>query len=219
MRIKLSRLTLLLVSGVFLSSCSMVGMHERHEKMMGHHKDMKMHHHEKMMMMKEGEGCMDSCAGQCMMPATNRAVAVLHPTAGSNAEGIVTFTKTDSGVRVVADLKNLSPGKHGFHIHQFGDISSPDGKSAGGHFNPEDMPHSGPMSAQRHEGDLGNVTADANGNAHLDYVDTHIKLIGPDSIIARGIILHAGEDDLKTQPTGAAGARAAAGVIGIAKGM
>src|SRR4029079_1744981 len=63
-----------------------------------------------------------------------KAIAVLHPTKGSNVQGTVTFTKSGDETKVVADLTGLTPGKHGFHIHEFGDCSSPDGKSAGGHF-------------------------------------------------------------------------------------
>jgi Cu-Zn family superoxide dismutase len=65
-------------------------------------------------------------------------------------------------------------------------------------------------------GDLGNLPANAQGTASADFIDTHVKLNGPNSILGRGMILHAGEDDLTTQPTGAAGARLACGVIGIA---
>src|SRR5438045_4839092 len=64
-----------------------------------------------------------------------KAIAVLHPTAGSNVTGSVTFTKSGDEVKVVADVTGLTPGKHGFHIHEFGDCSSSDGNSAGGNFN------------------------------------------------------------------------------------
>jgi Cu-Zn family superoxide dismutase len=79
------------------------------------------------------------------------------------------------------------------------------------------MEHAGPDSPKRHVGDLGNLEADADGNAHLEYVDKHLMLNGPKSIIGRGVIVHANEDDLKSQPTGNAGGRVACGVIGIAK--
>ena len=151
--------------------------------------------------------------------ATNyeKAICVLHPTEGNNVTGTVTFTKTATGVNVVADIKGLTPGMHGFHIHQYGDVSAPDGTSAGGHFNPEGKEHGGPSAMERHVGDLGNIEAGEDGTAHLELSDTMIKLNGEHSIIGRGIIVHAGEDDLTSQPTGAAGARVAAGVIGIAK--
>lgn len=149
--------------------------------------------------------------------ATTRAIAVLHPTKGNSVSGVVKFEAVEGGVRVVADISGLAPGKHGFHIHEYGDCSADDGTSAGGHFNPSGMPHSMPASEQRHVGDLGNVEADKDGKARLDYVDAMIALTGTNSIIGRSVVVHEKEDDLKTQPTGAAGARVACGVIGIAK--
>lgn len=147
---------------------------------------------------------------------TKKAIAVLHPTKGSSVRGLVTFEAVDKGVRVVADVSGLTPGKHGFHIHEFGDCSSDDGTSAGGHFNPTGMPHSMPSSDKRHVGDLGNIEADKKGDAHLDYVDQMLSLEGVNSIIGRGVIVHEKEDDLKSQPTGAAGGRLACGVVGVA---
>ena len=146
-----------------------------------------------------------------------KAIAVLHPTKGSNVEGTVTFTKSGNGVKIVADVSGLSPGKHGFHIHEFGDCSSPDGKSAGGHFNPSNNPHAGHDAAQRHEGDMGNIEADSAGKAHLELTDNMMTMSGENSILGRGVIVHEKADDLKSQPTGDAGGRLACGVIGIAQ--
>jgi len=161
--------------------------------------------------------CAQQQSQQMKTPAVMKAVAVIHPTQGNNVMGTVTFTKVDNGVKIVADISGLTPGKHGFHIHEYGDCSAPDGTSAGGHFNPENMPHGGPNSSQRHVGDLGNLEADANGIAHYERVDKMIAFTGEHSIIGRAVIIHQGEDDLTSQPTGAAGSRAACGVIGIAK--
>jgi Cu-Zn family superoxide dismutase len=146
-----------------------------------------------------------------------KAVCVLVPTTGNNVFGVVTFTKVENGVQVVADLTGLTPGKHGFHIHEFGDCTSTDGTSAGRHFNPTNMEHGSPMESMHHEGDLGNVVADNDGKAHLEYLDKDISLMGMKSIIGRSVVIHKGEDDMKTQPTGNSGARVAYGVIGIAK--
>lgn len=146
-----------------------------------------------------------------------KAIAVLHPTAGSNVTGTVTFTASGDSVRVVADISGLTPGKHGFHIHEFGDCSSADGKSAGGHFNPTNHQHGAPDAADRHEGDLGNIDADASGKVHLDITDKVLKMTGAESIIGHAVIVHEKADDMKTQPTGDAGGRVACGVIGIAK--
>ncbi len=146
-----------------------------------------------------------------------KAIAVLSPTANSKVMGTVTFTQSGDEVKVVADITGLTPGKHGFHIHEFGDCSSPDGKSAGGHFNPEHHDHGAPTATDRHEGDLGNIEADASGKAHLELTDKVLKFSGADSIIGHAVIVHEKADDLKTQPTGDAGGRVACGVIGVAK--
>ena len=146
-----------------------------------------------------------------------RAVAVLHPTKGNNIRGTVTFTRETGGIRVSADITGLTPGKHGFHVHENGDCSAPDATSAGGHFNPTKMPHAGMDAEQRHVGDLGNVTADASGKASYDRLDTMLTFEGDNSIIGRAVIVHAKADDLKSQPSGDAGARGACGVVGIAQ--
>lgn len=146
-----------------------------------------------------------------------KAIAVLHPTQNSKVTGKVTFTQVADGVRVVAEVEGLTPGEHGFHIHEFGDCSAPDATSAGGHFNPTEHKHSGPDDETRHAGDLGNLTADETGKAHYDRVDKQLKFTGKESILGRSVIVHEKADDLKTQPTGNAGGRVACGVIGVAK--
>jgi Cu-Zn family superoxide dismutase len=150
-------------------------------------------------------------------PGITRAVAVLHGIKGNEVSGTVTFTKENNTIRVVADIVGLKPGKHGFHIHEYGDCSSEDGSSAGGHFNPDNVKHGAPTDAVRHVGDLGNIEADNNGRAHLEMTDSLLSFSGSHSIIGRGVILHSGTDDLVSQPSGNAGARIACGVIGIAK--
>jgi Cu-Zn family superoxide dismutase len=79
--------------------------------------------------------------------------------------------------------------------------------------------HGAPADQVRHAGDMGNIEADASGKAHLDYIDPHMSFNGPNSILGRSVIVHAKEDDMKTQPTGNAGARIGCGVIGLAKGQ
>jgi Cu-Zn family superoxide dismutase len=145
------------------------------------------------------------------------AICVLHPTEGNNVQGIIRFMQSDSGVVINANISGLTAGKHGFHVHQYGDCSAADGTSAGGHFNPDMKKHGAPWDAERHVGDLGNVVADSTGMVNREWTDKVISLSGPHSIIGRSIVVHAGEDDLTSQPTGNAGARVACGVIGIAK--
>lgn len=146
----------------------------------------------------------------------NQLVAVIHPTEGNKAMGTVTFQEAADGVRVHAEVEGLEEGKHGFHIHQYGDCTASDGTSAGGHYNPENKQHGAPADEERHVGDMGNIEANAQGQATLDYVDDTIQLTGPNGILGRGIVIHGGEDDLSSQPTGAAGPRLACGVIGVA---
>lgn len=147
--------------------------------------------------------------------APTAAIAVLVPGSDSHVSGTVNFTQEDGGVHVVADISGLTPGKHGFHIHEKGDLSKPDLSSAGGHFNPEGHHHADRTASERHVGDLGNLEADANGHATVDFVDPALQLSGPHSIIGRAVIVHAKADDLKSQPAGDAGPRIGGGVIGI----
>lgn len=148
-------------------------------------------------------------------PLGYKAIAVLVAGNDSGVSGTVTFEQSAEGVRVVADVAGLTPGKHGFHVHEKGDLSAADLTSTGGHFNPTGHAHSGPGADQRHVGDLGNLVADASGRARANFVDPQLALAGEHSIIGRGLIVHAAEDDLKSQPTGNAGGRVAGGVIGL----
>lgn len=145
------------------------------------------------------------------------AVAMIEPTEGNDAHGIVTFTQIKNGIRVQGEIQGLTPGKHGFHVHEYGDLSKADGTSAGGHFNPKDTSHGAPSDHDRHIGDLGNIEAGADGVASFDFIDQHLSFSGASSILGRGLIVHAGEDDLKSQPTGSAGARVGMAIIGVSE--
>lgn len=145
------------------------------------------------------------------------AKAMLSPTKGNKVQGAVEFVQTQKGIWVHAEVMGLSPGLHGFHIHEFGDCSAPNGASAGGHFNPKKKPHAGPEAENRHVGDLGNLEADKKGRAVYRRFFPGMKLEGKEGIIGRSVIVHEKEDDLKSQPAGAAGERVACGVIGWAK--
>lgn len=145
------------------------------------------------------------------------ALCVLDSASGSKVTGLVSFTKAGDGVKVVAEITGLTPGQHGFHVHEFGDCSAPDATSAGSHFNPDKHQHGAPDTMERHAGDLGNIEADASGKAHLELTDKAMKLAGESSIIGHSVIVHEKADDLKTQPTGDAGGRVACGVIESAK--
>ena len=160
--------------------------------------------------------------------AVTKAVAVLHSPDPANVAvtGVIRFEQAGDKVHVTGEIKGLAPNsEHGFHVHEFGDISPSadnkyDGLNTGGHYNPEGAAHqhAGMDSATRHAGDFGNVTADASGTAHIDITVDNISVAGAkDPILGRGLVVHANVDDLKTQPTGNAGGRIAVAVIGVAK--
>jgi len=146
----------------------------------------------------------------------SKALAQLIPTKGSSVKGTVTFTKAARGLHVHAEISGLTPGEHGFHVHEYG-VWSENGMSTGGHFNPTAEEHAGPHSKKRHVGDMGNIRANANGNATLDLDDAYMSFHGVNSILGRGLVIHEKVDDLKSQPAGNAGARLAVGIIGVAK--
>lgn len=151
----------------------------------------------------------------CSDAAAPSATAELQPLGGSGVTGKVTFVERGGKVLVEADISGLTPGKHGFHIHEFGDCSAPDGASAGGHWNPENHMHGAPGTAS-HPGDLGNVEADANGRAQITLKLERITVDGGAlGIAGRGLIVHEKADDLVSQPVGEAGGRQACAVIKI----
>jgi superoxide dismutase, Cu-Zn family len=143
------------------------------------------------------------------------ARAELHALNGSGVSGVIEFAQDGEHVVVIGKVSGLPPGKHGFHVHENGNCSAPDGSSAGDHFAPFDGPHGAPEAPAglRHVGDLGNVEAGEDGTADISITDTVIRLEGAASIVGRAIILHAKADDLSSQPAGNAGDRVACGVI------
>ncbi|WP_276167251.1 superoxide dismutase family protein [Zobellia alginiliquefaciens] len=137
----------------------------------------------------------------------------------SNVNGEIIFTKEGDEVAMKADFTGLDQGSHAIHLHENADCSSDDGKSAGGHWNPTDEPH-GKWNAEEgyHKGDIGNFTADADGNATVEF-STDQWCLGCDdekkNIIGRSVIVHKGTDDFTSQPSGDAGSRV--GCAGITK--
>jgi Cu-Zn family superoxide dismutase len=148
-----------------------------------------------------------------MAKTRQTAIAVLSPAPNGNVRGTVTFTEETEGIRVTASIEGLTPGAHGFHIHEKGDCSSPDFSSAGPHFNPLQMPHGSPTDPQHHSGDFGNLEANAQGIARYERVFSWLTFKGTNSIIGHAVIVHEKADDMKSQPAGNAGARLACGVI------
>ncbi|XP_051128228.1 superoxide dismutase [Cu-Zn], chloroplastic-like [Andrographis paniculata] len=151
--------------------------------------------------------------------ATQKAVAVIK--GASNVEGVVTLTQNNNGPTTVnVRITGLAPGKHGFHLHEYGDTTK-GCTSTGSHFNPNKLTHGAPVDKVRHAGDLGNIVANADGVAESTVVDNQIALAGPNSAIGRAFVVHELEDDLGkggtelSLSTGNAGGRLACGVVGL----
>jgi Cu-Zn family superoxide dismutase len=136
-------------------------------------------------------------------------------------KGIVRFTEDGDSVIINIDIRGLKKNaKHGFHVHECGDMSNKC-ESMCAHFNPYGKDHGGPDDKERHVGDLGNLISDKNGIAKYTQRDMMIKLRGSKcNIIGRGLIIHEDEDDLgkggekDSLVTGHAGKRIACAVIG-----
>ncbi|XP_022756630.1 superoxide dismutase [Cu-Zn], chloroplastic [Durio zibethinus] len=151
--------------------------------------------------------------------AAKKAVAVLK--GDSKVEGVVTLTQEDDGPTTVnVRVTGLTPGPHGFHLHEYGDTTN-GCMSTGAHFNPNKMTHGAPEDEVRHAGDLGNILANADGMAEATIVDKQIPLSGPNAVIGRAFVVHELEDDLGkgghelSLTTGNAGGRLACGVVGL----
>lgn len=150
---------------------------------------------------------------------TKKAVSVLKGT--SQVEGVVTLVQQGDGPTTVnVKVTGLTPGLHGFHLHEFGDTTN-GCISTGAHFNPNNLTHGAPTDQVRHAGDLGNILADENGVAEVTIVDSQIPLSGPNSVVGRAFVVHELEDDLGkgghelSLTTGNAGGRLACGVVGL----
>jgi superoxide dismutase, Cu-Zn family len=137
--------------------------------------------------------------------------ATLESRSSSNVTGNARITPGGSGVIVMVDISGATPGDHGVHIHDKGDCSAPDATSAGPHFNPKAAEHHGGLSTPvRHGGDLGNMQVDSNGKGLLVVQVSDLTM---DQVVGRSILVHAGKDDLQSDPAGNSGARVACGTL------
>lgn len=142
--------------------------------------------------------------------------------ANPNVRGNLNFSQFNGvgPVMIVGTLQGLPAGSHGFHIHEYGDISN-NCIAAGAHFNPAGQLHNGPTDSVRHVGDLGNIAAVTTDSTPIYLQDSIVSLNGRNSIVGRAIVIHEKADDLgrggneESRKTGNAGTRLACGVIGV----
>ncbi len=172
-------------------------------------------------------GATDDTATRTGAPATSGAeaaaeeprIATARVEGGSGDEAVagnVVFTEQPDGtVRVEATLSGLTPGPHGFHVHEVGDCTPPTYESAGGHFAMPDEHHAGPTAEGRHLGDLGNIEAGEEGTVRYTIASDAISLRDgdPTSVVGKSVVVHERRDDFTTQPSGDSGDRIACGVI------
>lgn len=153
---------------------------------------------------------------------TYYAIAVLKDEVGTNIQGYVKFTqKAKKSCEIQARIINATPGLHGFHIHQYGNII--DGcMSTGGHYNPDGKDHGAPDDKEKHVGDLGNIKVLDDGTGELTQTRSDIYIYGTkNNVLGRAIVMHAGMDDegrggdAGSKASGNAGPRQACGVIGV----
>ena len=144
------------------------------------------------------------------------AICQINPANGTSVHGEVEFFQKNNKVIINVEVEGLSYGLHAIHIHEFGDCSSFDAKSAGGHWNPNNKKHGEWGSESHHKGDIANLFADSSGNSSLKF-ETDLWCLGCKdesyNILGKSIIIHQGLDDFHSQPSGNAGKRIGCGII------
>lgn len=145
------------------------------------------------------------------------ASAVLMNSEGKSV-GTAELTEEDNGVRVKVNVTDLPEGPHGYHFHEAGKCEAPDFESAGGHFNPTGASHGLEEKEGPHAGDLPNLEVGADGTVEDEFLAEHVTLeSGKDNSLLQvggtALVIHAGADDGKTQPSGDSGDRIACGIV------
>lgn len=128
--------------------------------------------------------------------------------------GLASLEQVSDGVKVKISASGLTPGKHGFHVHENG-IQSFDFKSAGGHFNPTNKHHGLEHPQGSHVGDMPNLVVEKNGTVESELLikDATLEKDQTNSLLGRSLIIHEGEDDGKSDPAGNSGDRVMGGNI------
>jgi superoxide dismutase, Cu-Zn family len=147
------------------------------------------------------------------MSATGKA-KIMGTAEGSKIAGDLAVSDSPKGLTITGDISGLTPGQHGFHVHEFGDCSD-SGKAAGSHYNPMNHPHGNSMkdASKAHAGDMGNLEADAQGMAHVNLTLPGVMLnSGKVTAAGRAVVVHEKADDFG-QPVGNAGGRVGCGPI------
>ncbi len=131
--------------------------------------------------------------------------------------GTAKLSSAMGAVHIEYDFKNLKAGQHALHVHMTAKCEGPGFTTAGGHFNPAGKKHGTMNPEGPHAGDMENFTVAENGTAKGMIMAKGITMGSEaNSVFANGgtaLVIHAGPDDMKTDPAGAAGDRIACGTI------
>lgn len=146
---------------------------------------------------------------------TSRTVSFVN--AQGQPAGTATLTTVEGGIFISAQLRNLPEGTHGFHVHQTGSCQAPSFESAGGHLNPTSREHGFLNPRGEHAGDLPNITIRSDGTAAADAVARGLVLgSGANGLLdddGSALVVHAGVDDYRTEPSGNSGPRIACAIV------
>ena len=137
--------------------------------------------------------------------------------AGGATKGTATFRQTGGGLQIALSAMGMTPGPKGLHFHMTGRCDAPDFTTAGGHWNPSAMKHGKDAEMGPHMGDLPNIEIGADGRGRIITTMPDAMLTGGEMPLmdadGAAIIIHAGPDDYRTDPSGNSGARLACGVV------
>lgn len=154
-------------------------------------------------------------------PAARHGVATarIEGLGGAGIRGSARFRGDEGEVVLEIEVSGVAPGLHAMHIHEIGDCSAADGSSAGDHWNPGGHDHGHHAHGAGHRGDLGNIEVGPDGTGRFVTRSREWTIGGPadTNVVGKSVIVHASEDDLKSQPGGSAGDRIACGVIRSAR--
>ena len=160
--------------------------------------------------------CFLGCKIQKNSANQKKVTLIFEAKSSSTVSGTAVFVEKNGVVTLTANISGLKPGLHGIHIHEKADCSSPDGKSAGGHWNPTFKNHGKGGDSNCHRGDIDNFEADENGNGKIIFATSEWCINCDDAtknIVGKGLIVHQDADDFQTQPAGNSGSRVACGSI------
>jgi Cu-Zn family superoxide dismutase len=148
-------------------------------------------------------------------PSLTTTVQLLGP--NGELHGTATLSQTATGTRVQATVNGLAPGSYAIHLHAIGKCEAPGFTTAGGHFNPTTHQHGKDNPAGPHLGDLPNIAVGADGSGSIDAMVAGLQIKGGTAPLldadGAAVVVHAGPDDYKTDPTGNSGARIACGAL------